>query len=605
MDSGKDEVTKILRSAARVEAEQEMGYIHKTLEKLSENDTQVLGDLGPTLLRIVKQAEDSITVETDMDIGEKQFQIAKELYPESVEVNGIRFDVKEAEWKQPHGDKWAKLEKMEGVEIDKIQDPEYKKAASIAYFSVELLNIFSGGRFDFDRHIGQMKINTKTNTLGLFDTGSMLLEEPTEEDQKALGVILYRTLENGLDETKSKDFAKALTEEIDRFYKKSKQPSAYITQVQRGLLALSGYYKDFSFSDFVQCIDVAFNNPQVKVSEHIMSAFVSEMLDKAGLFKQKTAKNAVPEEVAAEQESLGRLIFNLYAASQISDSDTPMGKILEQEQQIQKKAKMPVLGRFFLKKKSAEKEVVFGNINIPCCFGSHIVEALKDKQVNPIIVKGMMKEAYENICLMDKNNRDIPQVKRELGKQLYDLLIQARKKGKTQEEIKIQAQQKLKELSNKSVLARNLFAILSLSDYVSSDQKIDLKEVLWDIISQKDLDKDILKGVQSSMKENGQTFASLALHFRRPISKIRKIRNVFSLFKKSVSKDSKQKGYLRSLLEKAQSEIFDLPQKLSIQKTDKGKVLRLLTGASGKFEVPLAKENTSIRYGKKRSVSEK
>ena len=74
---------------------------------------------------------------------------------------------------------------------------------------------------------------------------------------------------------------------------------------------------------------------------------------------------------------------------------------------------------------------------------------------------------------MDKNNRDTPQVKRELGKQLYDLFVSARKKGKTQEEIKTLAQQKLKNLSEKSVLARNLFSVLSLSEHISSDQKID------------------------------------------------------------------------------------------------------------------------------------
>ena len=127
-----------------------------------------------------------------------------------------------------------------------------------------------------------------------------------------------------------------------------------------------------------------------------------------------------------------------------------------------------------------------------------------------------------------------------------------------------------------------------------------MKEVAWDIISQEGLDKDVLKGIQASMKENGHTFASLALNFTRMISKIRKIRNVFSLFKRNSSKDSQQKGYLRTLLEKAQGEISDLPQRLSVQKTGKGRVLRLLVGSSEKLSVPLADENTSIRYRKKK-----
>ena len=143
-----------------------------------------------------------------------------------------------------------------------------------------------------------------------------------------------------------------------------------------------------------------------------------------------------------------------------------MGEILKEEQQVQKKAKMPILGRFLLKKKGSKEGNIFEKIKVPCCFGTHIVDALKDKQVDPIIVKGAMKEAFEGVCLMDKNNRDTPQVKRELGRQLYSLFILARKKGKTQDEIKAEAQQKLKELSGKSVLARNLYAVLSLSEYI-------------------------------------------------------------------------------------------------------------------------------------------
>ena len=272
-----------------------------------------------------------------------------------------------------------------------------------------------------------------------------------------------------------------------------------------------------------------------------------------------------------------------------------MGEILEKEHQIQKQAKVPVLGRVFLQKKGTKND--FGDIKIPRFFGVHIVKALRDKQIDPIIAKGMMKEAFDSICLIDKNNRDTPRVKKELGKQLYDLFISAKKKGKSEDEIRMQAQQKLKELSEKSVLARNLCAVLSLSEYASSDQKIDFKEVIWDIMGQEELDKDILTGIQTSMKKNGQTFASLALRLRKPLSKIRKIRNVFSLFKKD-----KQKSYLRSLLEKAKIDVMALPKKLAIRKTSNGKVLRLLSNSSAPKEVPLADKNRSISFGGKRST---
>ena len=597
MDAGKGEVVKLLRLGAKVEAIQELGYISQTLEKLSKNKKKILGDLGPTLQRIVKQAEESVDVETDLDQGEKQFQIAKNLYPESVTARGICFNVKEAEWKEPHGCNWAELEKMPGVEIEKIEDPEYRKAASIAYVATELLNIFSGGKFDFDRHTGQMKIDRQTNTLGLFDTGSMLLEDPSVADQQALGQILYRTMENVLSGSKAKTFAAtfaaALTEEIDRFYKKSSQPSSYITQVQRGLLALSGYYKDFSATDFAECLDIAFNNPSVKVSDHIMSSFVSEMLRSTGLFKTKTSQEVTPEEVAIQKEKLGRLIFNLYAAAQKSGASMSISDLLMAEYERAKESEtLPALGKIFANN-------LFKDVKIPACFGTHIVAALREQQIDPIIVKGAMKEAFSSLCLQDKDKQDSPQIKRELGKQLYEFFCLARKKGQSFDKMKPEIQDGLTKLSDKSVMARNLSAILALSKYMPAGEKIDLKEIVWEIMSQKDLDQDVLKGIQTSMKGNGQTFAALALNFRRPLSKIRKIRRVFSLFKKNPTGTDQQKLGLRELLSRAQDKIKDLPQDVTIEHTEKGSVLRFLKEWSKNTAVPLAKPNPSIQYGKR------
>ena len=116
-------------------------------------------------------------------------------------------------------------------------------------------------------------------------------------------------------------------------------------------------------------------------------------------------------------------------------------------------------------------------------------------------------------------------------------------------------------------------------------------------MSEKGLDKDVLKGIQESMKENGQAFASLALHLRRPLSKIRKIRNVFSLFKKS-----EETGCLKSLLEKAKIDVMALPQKVAIKKTSKGSVLRLLSNLSATQKIPLADKNGSIFFGGRRST---
>ena len=90
------------------------------------------------------------------------------------------------------------------------------------------------------------------------------------------------------------------------------------------------------------------------------------------------------------------------------------------------------------------------------------------------------------------------------------------------------------------------------------------------------MDRDVVKGIQAAMKEQGKTFASLALHFRTPLSKIRKIRRVFSLFKKKPAEPVSPRVGLRELLERAQAKLVDLPQNVAIEQTDSGAVLRLV-----------------------------
>ena len=83
------------------------------------------------------------------------------------------------------------------------------------------------------------------------------------------------------------------------------------------------------------------------------------------------------------------------------------------------------------------------------------------------------------------------------------------------------------------------------------------------------------------------------------------IRSVFSLFKKGAPENVSEKVGLRGLFEKAQEKIAVLPQKVGIEKTEKGGVLRLFKETSKEVKVPLAGENKAIRYGKKRPSSDK
>lgn len=154
-----------------------------------------------TFLRLVRQAKDSVEVETNTDIGYQQLQTAQKIYPQAVRVNGRSFRIHVADW-SARGKNWAELERAQGLDLDQIKDAAYRKDFSKAYFTVEMLNMLSGGRFDHDRHGKQLKIDIETDTIGLFDTGAMAVVDPAPKDKELLGRILSRTAQDILSDAK-------------------------------------------------------------------------------------------------------------------------------------------------------------------------------------------------------------------------------------------------------------------------------------------------------------------------------------------------------------------------------------------------------------------
>lgn len=51
-----------------------------------------------TFLRLIRQAKDSVEVETNTDIGYQQLQTAQKIYPQAVRVNGRSFRIHVADW---------------------------------------------------------------------------------------------------------------------------------------------------------------------------------------------------------------------------------------------------------------------------------------------------------------------------------------------------------------------------------------------------------------------------------------------------------------------------------------------------------------------------
>ena len=146
-------------------------------------------DLCDTILEIVKHAEHMAALETDSRHGFEQVSCAHQIYGGvRVEADGILFTCRTAAWRA-FGDEFREQEEMPGVHFNDLDEdtPEesrYKKAVAKACIAIELRNIFSGGAFDHDRHGAQLRIDTKTNAIGMFDHGAMHLL-PLDTAEKA------------------------------------------------------------------------------------------------------------------------------------------------------------------------------------------------------------------------------------------------------------------------------------------------------------------------------------------------------------------------------------------------------------------------------------
>jgi hypothetical protein len=146
-------------------------------------------EMCDTILEIVEHAEHMAALETDSRHGFEQVACAQRLYDGvRVEADGIQFNCRTAAWRA-FGDEFREQEEMPGVHFNDLEDgtPEerrYKKAVAKACIAIELRNIFSGEAFDHDRHGAQLRIDTASNGIGMFDHGAMHLL-PLESVEKA------------------------------------------------------------------------------------------------------------------------------------------------------------------------------------------------------------------------------------------------------------------------------------------------------------------------------------------------------------------------------------------------------------------------------------
>ena len=533
-----ENVIKILREGA-------YGTSHHILGKILQNVLDDMAEKGllnnnvATLGAILKQADEAVDVETDMDVGHKQLEIAKDIYPSGFDIDGSHYGIYIADW-TAKGKNWAKMEEVKGVPFTQISDPVVKKQVELGYFSLELLNILSGGPSDHDRHPGQQLYDPERKVIGIFDTGAMALEPPKQEDQELLGRVLFKTL-NNLGEHKRRDetvdFGAALTEEVGHVQETLSQKNVFLTEVQRGLLALSNYTKNLTVEDFGKCFEMTFNNPDRPVSQHIINGFTAEALDTIGLL-ENAQNSGWP---AKDRENLGRFTFNLIAAAK-SGPQKGLVEMLADESK-----KFPNTPLSVIESLNHHKSVSIGEI--PDSLLEHVLEYVKDKKLDPIFIKGIMKEAFDSVNIQGMENRGTPKEKEALGLLLYNSFFVGNDKKKQMERFK----EGLQKMSPNSDIARNMLTVVQIAEE-SPESSDKLNQLITELKSGGNLNPDIARGVKRGIMESEDKTLTEKLKMVMLIreatqgSVISRIRSIFSLFKKR--EPSKLQSFLE---EKGQS----------------------------------------------------
>lgn len=498
-----ERVTKILRAGAKISSDKEFKIFENMLYDLGQKGVMKNGI--DSFLRLVKQAQETVEVETNLDIGYSQLETAKNLYKEKqIEADGYKFQLRVVDWPE-YGKNWADMDRAHGLDLDQIQDPKYKKAVSKAYFTVELMNMLSGSRFDHDRHSKQLKIDPKTNTIGLFDTGAMAIVDPSEKDKELLGKVIYRTLQKTLDYSSEGNdaFGKIgaiLSAEIEKVHVEGETTGTYLTECQRGLLALTDFYKDLSAKDFIDCINSAINNKDMPIDKSIIKGFVQEGIKEIGVFEENQ-----PLLSNKDKETLGRLIFNVYASASVEGTEN-IGTVIKKEVQKLKDdgVDMPILN--IISEKLSENNGEKLAFNIPKEFMPTISEVVGQSNIDVSILKGIMKEAVSSVDLQGQKDNYSEKDRNELGKLLYDtfdLMVSKRLKGE-----KIDMAEAFLSLQKsgqyQTELGTKVSAVIKTAQQLGSKGNgvnIDVNAIVKASLLSGKMDEHIAKGVSERFKE--------------------------------------------------------------------------------------------------------
>ena len=227
---GRECVLLINRKHAGEQANKNYEHFLRTLKRLNflplEHKTAI-----EALLLVSKTMSYN---ELDSFIGDYQLFMAKNIYTK-YQFKGASF--------HPcaninPGSDYRIVERMHGCTLDKL--PEKKQVfVSKIIVHMELINIFSGGVFDCDRHKGQYLFEQEENgniKINMFDFGEMSFVTPSKADREQIADVLYEFVKlNG-----TKSLSDIFSEKMVSIKYGEKLPENLI-RTQKALLALNDF----------------------------------------------------------------------------------------------------------------------------------------------------------------------------------------------------------------------------------------------------------------------------------------------------------------------------------------------------------------------------
>lgn len=412
-----DRIIKILRAGIRLAVTRELSAFETMLYDLSHQGYFRNGI--DDVLNLIRQSVQNLMTETDLQLGYNQQIAAQKIYNNrEIENDGYKFKFHIADW-IAYGNTWAEIERATGSELDSIKNLRYRQAAAKTYFTFEISNLLSGRQFDHNQIGHLVRINPEQNIISIFDLGASALVPPSEKDKELLGKIIYRTLEKFINDAyEGNAFRRAgfiLSSEIDTAYRKKLTLSSYLAEAQSGLNSLVDFYKDFSETDFLNCITGAIDNENMPIDTALMKGFIGEGLKDIGLFESEQ-----PVLSSQDKELLGALLFNMYADS-FKYLPTKIGSVIKKEiiktQQLSEE-NLSLLKIIADKIKELDKSSL--STDLPKEFIPSIGEMVNRQNVDSSILKGFLKEVIATVNQQENGTPFSPEDRYEFGRLLYD-----------------------------------------------------------------------------------------------------------------------------------------------------------------------------------------